>query len=44
MGHKKAFGAPYASNDWILSIDADERLRFKCYRRDKKLDLEKQFL
>ena len=25
-GPQKAFGAPYASNDWILSIDADERL------------------
>ena len=28
------------SNDWILSIDADERLDLKCNRRDKKLDLE----
>jgi len=25
-GPQKAFGAPLASNDWILSLDADERL------------------
>lgn len=25
-GPQKAFGVQYASNDWILSIDADERL------------------
>lgn len=25
-GPQKAFGVPYAKNDWILSIDADERL------------------
>ena len=25
-GPQKAFGVPYAKNDWILSLDADERL------------------
>jgi glycosyltransferase involved in cell wall biosynthesis len=25
-GPQKAFGVPFASNDWILSLDADERL------------------
>lgn len=25
-GPQKAFGVPYATNDWIISLDADERL------------------
>ena len=39
-GPQKAFGAPYASNDWILSIDADERLDLNAIEEIKKLDLE----
>ena len=39
-GPQKAFGAPYASNDWILSIDADERLDLNSIEEIKKLDLE----
>ncbi len=32
------------TNDWILSIDADERLDLNSIEEIKKLDLEKQFL
>ena len=39
-GPQKSFGAPYASNDWILSIDADERLDLNSIEEIKKLDLE----
>ena len=39
-GPQKAFGAPYASNDWILSIDADERLDLNAIEAIKNLDLE----
>jgi len=38
-GPQKAFGAPYASNDWILSIDADERLDLNAIEAIKNLDL-----
>ncbi|MDX9960761.1 MAG: glycosyltransferase family 2 protein [Aliarcobacter sp.] len=39
-GPQKAFGATYASNDWILSIDADERLDLNAIEEIKNLDLE----
>lgn len=39
-GPQKAFGEQYASNDWILSIDADERLDLNAIEEIKKLDLE----
>jgi len=39
-GAQKAFGAPLAENDWILSIDADERLDLNAIEAIKKLDLE----
>lgn len=39
-GPQKAFGAPYATNDWILSIDADERLDTNAIEEIKKLNLE----
>ena len=38
-GPQKAFGAQYASNDWILSIDADERLDIDAVEAIRKLDL-----
>jgi glycosyltransferase involved in cell wall biosynthesis len=39
-GPQKAFGAPFARNDWILSIDADERLDVNAIEAIKMLDLE----
>ena len=39
-GPQKAFGEPLAKNDWILSIDADERLDLNAIEEIKKLDLE----
>jgi glycosyltransferase involved in cell wall biosynthesis len=39
-GPQKAFGAPYAANDWILSIDADERLDTNAIVAIKQLDLD----
>ena len=39
-GSQKAFGAPLATNDWILSIDADERLDENAIEAIKKLDLD----
>ncbi|AXX87638.1 glycosyltransferase, family 2 [Malaciobacter marinus] len=39
-GPQKAFGAPFAKNDWVLSIDADERLDLNAIKEIKKLDLE----
>ena len=39
-GAQKAFGAPLAKNDWILSIDADERLDVNAVEAIKKLDLQ----
>lgn len=39
-GPQKAFGAPLAKNDWILSIDADERLDKNAIEAIKKLDLD----
>ena len=39
-GKQKAFGAPLAKNNWVLSIDADERLDLNAIEAIKKLDLE----
>lgn len=39
-GPQKAFGAPLAKNDWVLSIDADERLDTNAIEAIKNLDLE----
>lgn len=39
-GQQKAFGAPLAKNDWILSLDADERLDTNAIEAIKKLDLD----
>nr|WP_321266225.1 glycosyltransferase family 2 protein [uncultured Sulfurimonas sp.] len=39
-GGQKAFGAPLAKNDWILSIDADERLDANAIEAIKNLDLD----
>jgi glycosyltransferase involved in cell wall biosynthesis len=39
-GPQKAFGAPLAKNEWILSIDADERLDTNAIEAIKKLDLD----
>ncbi|QOP46123.1 glycosyltransferase family 2 protein [Sulfurimonas paralvinellae] len=39
-GGQKAFGAPLAENDWILSIDADERLDVNAIEAIKSLDLK----
>jgi len=39
-GGQKAFGAPLAQHDWILSLDADERLDSNAIEAIKQLDLE----
>lgn len=39
-GAQKAYGAPLAKYDWILSIDADERLDINAIEAIKKIDLE----
>lgn len=39
-GPQKAFGEPHAKYDWILSIDADERLDTNAIEAIKKLDLD----
>ncbi|MDN3522885.1 glycosyltransferase family 2 protein [Halomonas ramblicola] len=39
-GPQKAFGVPYASHDWILSLDADERLDEDAIREIGKLPLD----
>lgn len=39
-GPQKAFGAPLAKNEWILSLDADERLDANAIEAIKRLDLE----
>ena len=39
-GKQKAFGAPLAKNNWVLSIDADERLDVNAVEAIKRLDLE----
>jgi len=39
-GAQKAFGAPLAKNEWILSIDADERLDKNAIKAIKELDLK----
>ncbi len=38
-GPQKAFGVPFAENDWILSIDADERLEQDMISAIEQLDL-----
>ena len=40
-GPQKAFGVQYAKNDWILSIDADERLDADAVDAIGKLDLDR---
>jgi glycosyltransferase involved in cell wall biosynthesis len=40
-GPQKAFGVQYARNDWILSIDADERLDADAVDAIGKLDLKR---
>jgi len=39
-GPQKAFAVPHATNNWILSIDADERLDDDAIKEIKALDLE----
>jgi glycosyltransferase involved in cell wall biosynthesis len=39
-GPQKAYGAPLAKNDWVLSIDADERLDTNAIEAILALDLE----
>ncbi|MGB7401965.1 MAG: glycosyltransferase family 2 protein [Arcobacter sp.] len=39
-GPQKAFGEPFAKNNWILSIDADERLDLNAIEEIRNLDLE----
>lgn len=39
-GPQKHFGVQYASNEWILSMDADERLEPDAIEAIKQLDLE----
>ncbi|PHQ89444.1 MAG: glycosyl transferase [Sulfurimonas sp.] len=39
-GGQKAFGAPLAKYDWVLSIDADERLDENALEEIRKLDLD----
>lgn len=38
-GPQKAFAVPHAKNDWILSLDADERLDEDCIAEIKRLNL-----
>lgn len=40
-GPQKALGAYHASNDWVLSLDADERLETDAVDAIKALDLKK---
>ena len=40
-GPQKAFGAPLAENDWILSLDADERLDADAAEAIRTLDLDR---
>lgn len=39
-GPQKAFGAPLAKHDWVLSIDADERLDENAIKAIEELDLD----
>lgn len=39
-GPQKAFGVPYASNDWILALDADERLDEDAIKAIRVLPLD----
>lgn len=41
-GPQKAFGVPYASNDWIFSLDADERLDDDLVKALGRLDLSRE--
>ncbi|MDN6180444.1 MAG: glycosyltransferase family 2 protein, partial [Halomonas subglaciescola] len=38
-GPQKAFGVPYANNDWVLALDADERLDEDAIDAVRSLDL-----
>lgn len=40
-GPQKAFAVPHAKNDWILSLDADERLDEDCVSEVRNLDLSR---
>lgn len=40
-GPQRSHGLKYCTNDWILNIDADERLDFDAIEEIKKLNLEK---
>lgn len=40
-GPQKAFGVQFASNDWIFSLDADERLDSDAVERIQALDLSR---
>ncbi|GEN28460.1 hypothetical protein HVA01_21060 [Halovibrio variabilis] len=39
-GPQKAFGVPYAKNDWILALDADERLDNDAILAIKNIELD----
>ncbi|MCB9494359.1 MAG: glycosyltransferase family 2 protein [Desulfobacteraceae bacterium] len=41
-GPQKAFGVKYAENDWILSLDADERLEDDLVEKVSSLDLDNE--
>ncbi|MDY0132791.1 MAG: glycosyltransferase family 2 protein [Desulforegulaceae bacterium] len=41
-GPQKAFGVKYAKNDWILSIDADERLEDDLIEKVSSLELKNE--
>lgn len=41
-GPQKAFGVPHAVNDWIFSLDADERLDDDLVNEVKRLDLSEE--
>ena len=43
-GHAKNMGATHSTNDWILSIDADERLDNEMVETLKNIDLEKDHI
>lgn len=40
-GPQKAFGVQFAKNDWILSLDADERLDLDAINEIKQINFEK---
>lgn len=41
-GPQKAFGVKYAENDWILSLDADERLEDDLVEKVSSLELDNE--